>query len=311
MVQVVVEGRGETPVAGRKDMPDGHASGQVVLVNRTASPVRVPTGTIVRTSSGVNARFYTVSEVELPPALYGHARVRVVALEPGPRANVGAFTVNVVEGEVAHLVDVLNDAPTQGGTIKRVPIVAYDDIERLRADQVLRLQQEAYGRLVSELEEGEFVPPESLDVQVLSQEYHQVVDEQSDVLSMDMKVAVPGVAVNGAALNELATQFLESRAGEGLSLIDDSLIVERVGSVQVEGRKVRFQVSARGMVAPVIDVDQVKAAIRGKEIAQAKGWLSEGLRLRSAPRISVSPEWWEYVPWLPGRIDVVISAGES
>ena len=38
------------------------------------------------------------------------------------------------------------------------------------------------------LEEGEFVPPDSLDVQIMSQKYDQVLDQRSDVLSGEMQV---------------------------------------------------------------------------------------------------------------------------
>ena len=49
-VQVIVSGHGSTPASGWVDVPDAHASGEVVFANRTSEPVHVPKGTIVRTS---------------------------------------------------------------------------------------------------------------------------------------------------------------------------------------------------------------------------------------------------------------------
>jgi len=311
IVQVIVEGRGDTPATARMDVAEGHASGEVVFANRTSESVTVPKGTIVRTSSGINVRFYTVSEVELPPVLYSHVRIAVIALEPGPTGNVKALTINVVEGEVADQVDVLNDAPTKGGTIQRVPLVSYKDFDTLRADLIERLQKQAYDQLVSELEEGEFVPPDSLDVQVMSQHFDQVVDQRSDVLSMDMKVVARGVAVEGQALQPLSTRFLESQGGEGVKIIADSLVVKRSEQVRVEGRVVYFDVAANGVVAPIIDVDRVKASIRGKEVAEATQWLNSHLDLEVEPHITVSPKEWERLPFLLGRLDVVISSEQS
>ena len=317
VTQVIVEGHGDTPATGRLDTADGHASGEAVFANRTDGLVTVPKGTIVRTSSGVNASFYTLAEIELPPQLYGHARVGIIALELGPIGNVKALTINIVEGEIAQLVEVLNDVPTEGGTIKRVPIVAYKDFDRLRADLIVHLQQEAYTQLVSELGEGEFVPPDSLKVEVMAQYYDQVVDQRSDVLSMQMKVVARGIAVDGAALKRLAARLLVSGAGKERRLIEDSLAVQISEQVRVEGvhasgtRVVHLSFTTHGLVAPVIDIEQVKKAIRGQVVADATDWLSRELPLRSKPRVTVIPEWWEWMPWLPARVDVIISAGEG
>ena len=311
IVQVIVEGRGSTPATARMDVAEEHASGKVVFANRTSEPVIVPKGTIVRTSSGVNVRFYTVSEVELLPVLYSHVRVAVIALEPGPTGNVKALTINAVEGEVADHVDVLNDAPTKGGTIQRVPLVSYKDFDTLRADLIERLQKEAYEQLVSELEEGEFVPPDSLDVQVMSQHFDQVVDQRSDVLSMDMKVVARGIAVEGKALRPLSARFLESQGGEDTKVIADSLVVKRSEQVHIGGQVVRFDVTANGLIAPIIDVEQIKASIRGKEVAEATRWLDSHLDLDGEPRITVNPKAWKRLPLLLGRLDVIISSEES
>jgi len=311
VVQVIIEGHGETPATGRMDVPEGHASGEVVFANKTTEPVTIPKGTIVRTSSGVTVRFYTVADVELPPELYAHARVGIIALEPGPQGNVKAFTINVVEGDVAQSVDVINDAPTKGGTIKRIPIVSYKDFDKLRAELIAQLQKQAYEQLVAELDEGEFIPPESLDVQVMSQHYDQVVDQQSDVLSMNMKIVARGVAIDGKALDQLAIRFLESKAGGELHVIPDSLRVVRSEKVEVEGKIIHFSAHATGSLAPTIQIQQVKRGIQGKKISEASRWLRTHYPLRQPPSIVVLPPWWGRLPFLPARIEVTISAEVS
>lgn len=309
MVQVIIDGVGDTPATGRIDVAEGHASGDVVLANRTTEPVIVPKGTIVRTSSGVTARFYTVSEIELKPVLYSHERVGVIALEPGPESNVGALTVNIVEGEIALKVDVLNDASMKGGSIKRAAIVDYRDFDRLRAEMIERLQGEAYEQLVSELDNGEFVPPGSLDVQVMAQHFYHVVDQRSDVLSMDMKVVARGLAIDGADLEALATQLLLTQAGEGMGLIEDSLRVERDDDMRVIDAVVYISCQASGMVAPTVDVDEVKMALRGKPVGAAVDWLAKHVELRAPPAIAIEPPWWEQLPWLPARTRLIITSG--
>jgi len=308
-VQVIVEGRGETPVSGAVDLADARATGEVVFVNLTTNAVKVPQGTAVRTGSGTNVRFYTVAAVELPAALHGQARVGVIAVDAGPVGNVQPLTINVVEGALARTVSVINDTATSGGSVKRQGTVAAEDFDRVRAELVAKLQKDAYAQLVAELAEGEFVPPNSLDVQVMSQNFDQVIAQQSDVLSMEMKVVAKGIAINDANLRGLATRFLESKAEAGYSLIPDSLKVVRSEEMEAQERAVRFEVSAEGVVAPVIDEQRIKNALRAKKAPEAQAWLKKNLKLRSDPQITVLPAGWEYLPALPGRIKLIISSG--
>ena len=315
VVQVIVEGRGDTPTTGRTEQPDAHATGEVVFSNKTTNPVKVPKGTIVRTGSGLTARFRTVGEIELPATLFGSARVGITAADPGPIGNVQALTISIVEGEVARSVDVLNDKPTQGGLTKAVATVHADDINRLREDLKKRLLTETYAQVIADLREGEFIPQESLAVQVMSEKFDQVENQQTPLLSMSMKVVVKGVAVDGSSLETLARRSLEAGAGQGMSLIGDSLVVERSEQMRVEKNNVvRFSAAMRGEVAPLVDVNRVKEAVRGRKVADATRWLSQHLQLTVPPEVVVQPEWWDYVPWLrgslpwlPGRIEVAIS----
>lgn len=309
VVQVIIEGRGETPTSGYEDISDEHASGEVVFANLTGEPITVPKGTIVRTSSGVNVRFYTVAEVEIPPTLYGHQRVGIIALEPGPSGNVRSLTINVVEGEIAQSVSVINDKATEGGTLKRASIVSSQDFDRLRNDLLARLQREAYDKLITELQGEEFISPDSVEVQVMDQRYDQVVNQQSDILSMRMKIVARGVAVDTAALDELAAHSLEAKAEGGADVIEDSLVVQQNEQLQVEDDRIRFVASARCKVAPMIDLETTKKAIRGKKISEAKAWLQENLPLQEAPQIDVLPEWWDRIPLLPLRTEITLSVG--
>ena len=306
--------KGKTPASGREDVADTHASGEVVFVNRTTEPVVIPKGTIVRTSSGVIVRFYTVADVEVPAVLYGQGRIGVIAMEPGPTGNVKELTINVIESDVANRVEVLNDSPTRGGDIKRVPIVALQDQNRLLEELGGRLQEEAYEQLSAELAEGEFVPPESLESLVMAQYFHQDLRERADVVSMELKIVVRGIVVDGQALDELATQYLNGIAGEGMALIPGTLYVRRLDLVAEEegGRRwLALKIAARGMAAPVIAEAKVISAVRGKRVSQAVRWLEERLDLRAEPRITIMPEGWDRLPLLPGRIQVLILASEG
>jgi hypothetical protein len=126
-----------------------------------------------------------------------------------------------------------------------------------------------------------------------------------------MKVVVRGLAIDGQGLESLVTEFLTSNAEAGMALIADSMTIERTDLVRVGAGEVHFKVKAGGMFAPVIDERQIKASLRGKTLAQAQTWLAQNLELRVEPVVQITPAWWKYMPWLPGRIDMTISAHEG
>jgi hypothetical protein len=311
MVQVIIDGTGETPASGSMPVAEERASGWVVFVNRSSSPVLIPKGTVVRTGSGISVRFFTVADVQVPGQVYGHARVGILAMEPGREGNVAALTISVVEGELATAVEVLNDQPTEGGSVSLVPKVAVEDFDRLAAELRPELGQQGLAQLGQELREGEFVVPESLEVLIMSQRYDQVIDQRSDVLSMSMKVVVRAIALDGNALRQLAVRFLESQSEEGLKIIDDSLIIDPSDEMRVEEREVFFSVTARGSVAQIIDVQRVQRDLRGKPVADVAPLLGQRFRLRAPATVAVTPDVWEYMPILTGRITVRVTAGEQ
>ena len=122
---------------------------------------------------------------------------------------------------------------------------------------------------------------------------------------------IPGVAVDGNSLLELAIATLEKQVEEGHSVIEDSLVLDRSEQVTVEQNGLRFSASARGMAAPDIDVERVKRQLRGKTVSEAETLLAELLPLETAPLIEVQPSGWDHLPWLPARMEVHISSEVS
>jgi hypothetical protein len=310
LVEIEVEGRHEIPATGVMDVAEGYAQGEAVFANRTSDPLIIPKGTIVRTGSGVNVRFFTVSDVELPAQLWGHARVGIVAMEPGPSGNVKALTINAVEGPLEFVADALNDAPTSGGTMRRVAIVAGQDYDYLRATLLQRLQQEAYSSLVEQLGDDEFIPPESLEVKIVDDEFDQALGQRTEVLSGRMLVNVAGLAVDGQGANSLLIQLMSSKIPSGYCLQEDTLRFRDEGEMEVRRGTVRFTRVGSGRAMSCVDEEGLAESLRGKTLNQASEYLQEHLELEEAPSISVIPSLYGRIPLLPQRTEIVV-AGPS
>jgi len=307
-VEIEIEGEDETSATGMMDVAEARAQGEVVFANRSSDPLVVPKGTIVRTGSGVNIRFFTVSEVELPGILWGHARVGIIAMEPGPSGNVNALTVNIVEGPLEFLVDVLNDASTEGGTIKRVSIVTPQDHNRLRDSLVQRLQQEAHSRLVEQLDEGEFIPSQSVRVEIVEDEFAQAVGEQTEIVWGRMLVNVGGLAADGEGANALLKQLMGRSMLDGYCLQEGTLRFRDVGTMQVRSGLVQFTRVGSGIAMSCADEEELRRELTGKTLSEASKHLDERMDLVEVPSISVVPALFGRMPFLSQRIELHIEA---
>ncbi|MGI6367724.1 MAG: hypothetical protein ACOX2L_05075 [Anaerolineae bacterium] len=306
-VQVIVEGSAETPATGTTDVAEGYASGEVVFTNRTADAITIPEGTVVRSGSGDAMRFRTTSEVNLPAGPSATARAPVQAVEPG-YAMAGANTLTRVEGTLASQVEVSNDGSIGGGGSRRVPIIAYPDLDQLQAMLVEQLQKAAYDELVSQLSADEFVPPSTLTVEIMSMQYDQAPLQRSDVLSGRMRLVVRGSAVNQYHLRRLAEARIHEAAGGDVEIIGDSLSVEQLGDSRMDESWLEFDLGARAEVVPALDYGWVRDATRGRTIEQAIDWLHQNLNLVSAPRVTVTPEGWQRLPLLDDRFSITLSS---
>ncbi len=315
VVEVRVEDRAQIPTSGTKDAPDAPATGTVVFINRMAASVTVPKGTTVSTSAGTPIRFMTLEDVTLPPSVGSIGRVGVQAVEPGPIGNVGVNLINRVEGSLAVKVRVTNDEPTGGGTVKQVSMVTPADKERLRALLLQQLQQKAYAAMTAELAEGQFIPAESLRVElILVENYDKFVEEVADTLGLEMRVVVSGLVVDEADAAPLMREMLKNQVRNGFDLLPDTIQLRRgqVVGVREEDRAVQFVMEGSAVMAAHMDVALIREAIRGKTPEFALEYLRAHVPVRAEPQVTLSPEWLplQRIPWLPLRINVVVQAGE-
>lgn len=308
-VYVEREGTDTIATTSKRDVPDGHAQGTVVFANKTTIPVTITKGTIVRTSYGENVRFYTVADAWLPGELYSTVRVGIIAAEPGPGGNVPPLSINVVEGELAAQVDVLNESRTSGGTVRRMSAVDGEDKVRLRAKLMKRLQEEAYSELIAALAQGEFIPPDSLVITVLEEKFDHNVGDMTDELGLKMKVKVSGLAVSGADGEKLLLRLLEQTMKPGYRLLAGSSRFEHRAIINATPEQARFSMSVQAAIAPAIDTKAVSNAIAGKTIQAAKEYLSSQFKLSAEPQIKLSGSLTGRLPWWAARIHVQVIAG--
>jgi hypothetical protein len=306
-LRIELSGRGSIPTSTQKYVPDQKASGTVIFINKTTQEITIPPGVIVSTSTGENVKFTTVTTVTLPAFYQSQAEARIVALDPGPQGNVGAYLINKVEGALAFKVQVYNPSPTSGGTLKPVNVVTKEDKERLKGLVLQNLHQEAYQTFLSQLPPDSFLIPQTITVIPAQESYDHFVDEVADQLGLELKAVAVALAVSRSDLKVLASEALSPQIPSGYELLAEEMKFEALEAQEEDGK---YQVKLKVKAPAVAKIDKalVRDEIRGLPIPKAIEKL-KALPLRREPYLEISPSWLGRVPWLPFRIEVKIKAG--
>lgn len=313
LLAVPVTWQAQAETTGTTDVPDAPARGTVVFVNSLEQSVVVPAGTRVRTSSGETVVFQTVEPVEVPGVVGGTAEVEVVAIEPGPAGNVDTNMVNRVEGSLGLQLEVRNLEPMEGGGVRSVPAVSEADRERLQAQVLQYLQTVAAAEMEELLAEGEFLARDSLQVTDVYQEtYSHFVGEASRQLALEIRAELQGTAVDASQANGLVYDELAAAVRPGYELVPGTLQfrAEEVLGVDGQGR-VTFQMVAEARMAASLDLEEVVPRVAGQEMGVAQAYLYEQLPLRRYPGVSVWPNWFGRLPYLPARIQTELDVGDN
>ena len=304
-VRAEVKGSYEVATTGTRDEASGKAIGTVLFTNLLAQDYTVPKGTVVRTSAGRPVRFATLTDVVVPAL--GQAEAPIEALEPGPIGNVGPHLINQVEGAAMTAVRVTNPAPTEGGGVQQVSAVTQADRDRVKAILMQQLQQRAYAEMQGLLEEGEFLPRQSLQVVAIKDEtYTAFVTEPADSVGLEMRILVRGVAVDRADAFNLAHRVLEERVPPGYRLLPprpEDFQMGEVGDNVLGDGVLTFFVTAQGVAAADLDLVAVREAVRGRPLAEAQIELQTSFPLAAPPQVTLWPDWMDRMPWLTWRIE--------
>jgi hypothetical protein len=227
--------------------------------------------------------------------------------------NVAAATINVVETPgLQGKVTVINSTPTEGGGVKQVGVVTRVDMDRLSEQLFEQLQKQAYVELQNQLAEQEFLPPESLTYEILSEVYDQFLDAEADALHLQMRILATGTAVDQANANLLAFESLGEKIPATYELESEDVTFQMGEQVLMDGRAVVVEVTASAQLVADIDRSSVRSAVSGLSIEEATRILAGSFALGAPPEAEVTPEWirrWEWldrVPFLPFRIQVVV-----
>jgi hypothetical protein len=310
-VETTLEETGTIATTGLQQKASDLASGAVVFTNLGSSPVDIPAGTVVSTSTGAPVSFRTTAPVRLEGGVGARVTAPIEALEPGIEGNVRANTINTVSGGLSFRVRVSNPGGTGGGDATLTPVVTQEDKDNLLAQVQASLEQQAYAALQSELEEGEWLPPESLQVFTVAQVFDKFNDDVGEELSLTLRVLAQGTALNQAQTNEVMLGALRNAVPARGMLVADSVSFAREPGATALGRQVQFTMTANAEYVVPIDPSEVKATIAGLTPERAVDAVMARWPLARPPEIHRDPEWSATLPTFDSRIQVRVEYAGS
>ncbi len=304
MVETVWQAALDT--TGSEGVPNAPARGAVVFTNLTETAVSIPAGTQVSTADDPAILFQTLADVTIPEVEGGTAEVEVVAIDPGPQGNVAAEAIVQVDAAFAELVTVRNVQAMTGGAFRQEAAVSEADKTRLRAQVVQFLQALAASEMEAQLTESEFLARDSLRIStILDERYSHAVGELTSSLSLQMRAALVGTAVNTSQASGLVYDTLVQDVPPDHTVVPESIHFTAGDVIGTdEAGRVTFMMQADGIAAVDLTQSVPIDALTGQNPDLAAAYLFESLPLRELPTIDIWPVWFERVPYAPSRIEV-------
>lgn len=298
----------DVEVTGLLEVADSNSQGRVILVNQLSEPVSVPAGTRVSTSGGSRKVFQITESIDLPGVAGATVEAPIMAIEPGHDSNVESGLINRIQGPLAAQLDVRNLEPTEGGGTRSEPTVTAADQERLRSQVMQQIQVRALADMERMLTDSEFLARDSLRVRdILDETYSHFPGEQTDRLTLEIRAELLATAVDETQATGLIYEELTGAVEPGFELVPSSLVFRSGDVLGVDGEgRVTFEMEGSGTIAAQVDIEKAVQVVAGQRTGEATAYLFEHLPLRDYPRVTVWPNWFGRLPYLPVRIQALV-----
>jgi len=307
------------------------ATGTVTFANTGSTDVKIPTGIVVTTSSGI--AFATTAEAVVTKAgdtTSNPIDVPVQAQNPGKSGNTSAGTITVFPNTSLTTIaqanngmtdsniklTVVNSSPTTGGGTGTALAATQQDINTTRAtlDKTLNAQYESWLKQHSA----------STDLTGMLSKVEKVLNAPAvgatvagdgtftEKLSMNVSIAV----IRAATLQEAsATQINQALKGDktysGYVVVTDPqhpIQVQKLQTPTTDGKVVTFKFVGAGKIVPNISTQQIQHLIAGKRAADARALLRSQLPNVRNVTITTGPQFGSWspgiIPLWPGHIDI-------
>lgn len=293
-----------TPVTGWGSQPGEKAEVLLEFRNLSDEAINIPVGTIVLTRESAPQAFETLNRVVVPAESQSPVSVRARALVGGVAGNVAAEAISAFQGPLGLRISVRNPEQAEGGSDRRGPIVTDQDRERLKADLLKKLAQQARAQISIELNPGDLLLDDSVKlVEILDEEFNLPPGAPADSLSLSLRARFEAAYAAEADLRQLAVFALDAALPPGYAPRPATLTVKPASPpVWDADGLARWQLQAARSIQLQVTPAEALTLAQGRTPRRAASLLTERFDLALPPKITSRPVWWPWLPLLPFRI---------
>lgn len=304
---LLVEGRDEVKTTGIASLPEKSATGMVIVTNFTNNDISLPAGVLLHTVGESPEYFKTLEAVSLKGGLGEQVAVKIQALEPGSSGNTAAHAIQAIEAEYGWMVMVDNPEPVTGGTNRNSPVPSETDFQQLRNRLIATLWRSAVKELETFQVEGAYLLPQTLRmVEILEEESQPAFGEYGETLRMKMRIEFAVDYIQLKDIEFIAAAALDANLPPRFQPMADSMIITWLGEPSGEDSLLSWDIKAERKIEAVWSADMAVQALPGRTPVEAIAELTVLADLAEAPQVEIFPSFWEWLPLLPFRIEVVV-----
>lgn len=313
--------------SGTSQVGNAKATGFVNFSNRGSQPVDVPTGTVLATSNGI--QFVTTADVLILPISSSSSTppIPVEAMNAGNNGNVAAGSITVIPSASLTSIAQYNSVPTSslslsvtnaqalaGGGAAAATSVTNANIQAEKTTLEKQLQTEFKTWLASQAHTGDITgtPSKQAETVTTTPAAGKVTQDGkfSETVSVHMTVlVVRATALRTAAAGQLNAKALQMKPAYVL-VTGQSVTLSKVKSTSSkDGSTLAITLNATGQTIQRVSTDDIRNALAGKAIDQARSDIAGGLAgLHGVLRtnITVSPGFLTILPFRAERITVIL-----
>jgi hypothetical protein len=291
--------------SGKVSIPKSKANGEVELVNLTAKSVILARGTIVSTGGTTPIEFYLTTDISLPGSTNEAQSAPIEAVMAGAGGNVSSESIIHISG-FEQSVSITNLLPTSGGFEQSYPTPTDLDYEKLESQLRDQLLTKCKNEIKDNVSEGERLlePSVGLD-EIISKSQTPKIGEPSDRAILSLEIECSALVIKEIDENQLAKVFLDQDLPPGYLPVDNQILIERTSPITKNSDGLySWNVNAYRKLMQSWDLEKVMKMISGKGIGEASGILSSAFMQINEAKVIITPQWWKYLPILPGKIEV-------
>lgn len=289
------------------------AKGEVEIANGNASSIKLTSGTLITSSSGI--KFYLSQDAsvsgQLLPGSPGISVVSVVASEIGSSFNLAKGEIFSVGNYAKSLVAATSKSDFSGGSSREINSVSKEDREKIVKDLTEELVADAVSEIQNQVTSDKFIIPGYLVTKIENQEFDRKVGDEATSITLDLEISVEAIEIDSAELFNLTKEKLSDIAPAGFALKSDQVKYVFNFVDEKDGDK-KFKVNVKANYLPSVNIDDILSKMRGKTLNSGISYLKTIPGYRSI-KIKFNSNLFSSMGILPiikSNIDVEIGAEE-